>query len=331
MSEGLKPTFFRGFDLFTVFLSLIFGATGAVIMSRHAHRIGFVDLPNERSSHTFPTPRGGGIGLLAAFLFLAYSSSMPLYQWGPAVALSLVSFYDDFFDLSARLKLFIHFLASAFFMSGIVILSPGIDIFFLVPIGILFMVTTTNFFNFMDGIDGIATLAAVVAFGLLGVFTLLTASDPNQALTPIVMLAACLGFLPFNCPCAKVFMGDVGSVLLGFVFSVQVVTLSQNLADFICFASFMFPFYADGFVTLWIRWRDGEPLTQAHRRHLYQILCNELKMSHLKVACGYATLQLFVATLMIVCYQHNLLWQIAWLTLCSLLFVCVGQKIRNRV
>jgi Fuc2NAc and GlcNAc transferase len=84
------------------------------------------------------------------------------------------------------------------------------------------------------------------------------------------MSLSCIGFLPFNVPKAKVFMGDVGSILLGFIFSGMAVYLFNDVLDFICLSSFLFPFYADELTTMIVRLKDGENLTNAHRRHLYQ-------------------------------------------------------------
>ena len=89
-------------------------------------------------------------------------------------------------------------------------------------------------------------------------------------------------------------MGDVGSILLGFVFAGMVVWLSRSLLDFICLAAFLFPLYADELTTMIARIKNGENLTRPHRRHLYQLLANEGNISHWKVAVGYGLVQLVV-------------------------------------
>jgi Fuc2NAc and GlcNAc transferase len=108
------------------------------------------------------------------------------------------------------------------------------------------------------------------------------------------MAAACLGFLPFNFPKAKVFMGDVGSVLLGFVFAALVVSLFRDLLDFVCLASYLFPFYVDELTTMVVRLKDGENLLNAHRRHVYQLLANEGGIPHWKVSLFYGFIQVLV-------------------------------------
>ncbi len=90
-------------------------------------------------------------------------------------------------------------------------------------------------------------------------------------------------------------MGDVGSILLGFVFAGMVVWLSRSLLDFICLAAFLFPFYADELTTMIVRLKDGENLTRPHHRHLYKLLTNEKGISHWKISVGYGLLQLVVS------------------------------------
>ena len=139
----------------------------------------------------------------------------------------------------------------------------------------------------MDGIDGIAGITGVVGFALTAGFSKIAEVDGSLFFLSLAMSAACAGFLPFNLPKARVFMGDVGSILLGFVFAGITFILSSDVGSFLCFLSFMFPFYADALTTLFVRWRDGEKLSQAHRRHLYQVLANELAFSHWLISCGY--------------------------------------------
>jgi len=268
-------------------------------MSRFAHSFGLMDMPNERSSHDLPTPRGGGVGVLAAFAVASIALPIPLYLWIPAALLSLASFFDDRLDLSPRTRLIFQFAAAAAVAlplgSGLAI-PPLLKILLLfVPV---FIVGTANFYNFMDGINGIAGMTGVTAFALLAYFASLQGlHDESQHL--LAVSAACLGFLPFNVPRARVFMGDVGSILLGFVFAVDVIWLANSPAAFLALAGCLFPFYADALSTLFVRWRDGETLYQAHRRHLYQILANQLRMAHWKISTGYAVVQAIIGLICI--------------------------------
>lgn len=133
-----------------------------------------------------------------------------------------------------------------------------------------------------------------VCLFLLAVFNILTGGDSRFSILSICIALSCLGFLPFNFPKAKVFMGDVGSIMLGFVFASIVVMASKSFLDFVCLAGFLFPFYADEFVTMAVRIKDGENLLKAHRRHFYQLLANEISIDHWKVSVGYSILQIVV-------------------------------------
>jgi Fuc2NAc and GlcNAc transferase len=136
-----------------------------------------------------------------------------------------------------------------------------------------------------------------------------------------------VGFLPFNVPKARVFMGDVGSILLGFVFSGMVVYLSDDVLDFICLMSFIFPFYADELTTMMVRLKNGENLTKAHRRHFYQLLANECKIPHWKVSLGYGLFQFLIAISILLVKNMGLIMVVSALvfygcffTICSFIF-----------
>jgi hypothetical protein len=157
-----------------------------------------------------------------------------------------------------------------------------------------FIVGTANFYNFMDGINGIAGLTGVVGFALVAAYIYLTNKPGPLGEVALGISLACLGFLPFNVPRARVFMGDVGSILLGGAFGCLVYLAAANFWDFACLAAFLFPCYADELTTILVRLRDGERLTQAHRRHLYQLLANEKGWPHWQVSLGFGVLQLLV-------------------------------------
>lgn len=251
--------------------------------------------------------------------------------WLPATCLSLVSFFDDRLDLSPRARLLFQFGAAA-----IVVLGAGFNEFsFLsliyIPFWLLFIVGTANFYNFMDGINGIAGIAGVVGFGLSAVFARMADADSAVFFLSLAMSAACAGFLPFNLPKARVFMGDVGSILLGFVFAVFTFTLAKDLGSFLCFLAFMFPFYADTLTTLFVRWKDREKLSHAHRRHLYQVLANERAFPHWLVSCGYGFVQLVVGATMLWAWNLGFWVQLVVLVLYSVLFFGFTCWIRKNV
>jgi Fuc2NAc and GlcNAc transferase len=158
----------------------------------------------------------------------------------------------------------------------------------------VYIVGTSNFYNFMDGINGIAGITGVIGFGLLSYYGFMSGMDMGYVVLCLGLLFSCIGFLPFNVPVAKVFMGDIGSVLLGFVFGGCVIIFSKTFFDFFCLAAFLFPFYSDEMITMVVRLKKRESLARPHRRHIYQILVNELGVDHWKISIAYGTLQLFI-------------------------------------
>lgn len=284
------------------------GFLGAWFMSRFAYGFGLLDIPNDRSSHNLPTPRGGGIGILGAFILSALLTETSFIVLISATFISLVSLFDDKLDLTPRTRLLFQFFAAAL---GVVPLIISLDVLPLVTVAlflfyILFIVGTANFYNFMDGINGIAGITGFVAFGLLAFGTFVSGMETGTILLPLAVATACLGFLPLNVPDARVFMGDVGSVLLGFLFALLTVLNSHSVPDFLVSCGFLSTFYIDALVTLYVRWRDGEKLSQAHRRHLYQLLANQMKIPHWKVSFGYGTCQLLMGMLLIFIKPYGL-------------------------
>jgi len=313
-----------------ILLGLFFGGAGAWFMSRYAFTLGLVDFPNSRSSHSRPTPRGGGIGLLLTFFVVSVSfADVPVTFWLPAVFLALVSFFDDGLGLSPKARLLFQFSSAATVVLSVAFNHFSYQSLIGIPFWLLFIVGTANFYNFMDGINGIAGTTGVVSFGLVAVFCWMTEADNSLVFLSLAMSAACVGFLPFNLPKARVFLGDVGSILLGFVFACITFIMSNDLGSFLCLLAFMFPFYADALTTLFVRWRDGEKLPQAHRRHLYQILANELTFSHWLVSCCYCLVQLVVGITMLWAWTRGLWLQVVVLILYAMLFFCVTFWVRK--
>ena len=183
----------------------------------------------------------------------------------------------------------------------------------------------------MDGINGIAGITGVVGFGLVAFYALHSGINAPLVALAICISFACLGFLPFNMPDARVFMGDVGSILLGFVFAGMVVYLSQSLMDFICLAAFLFPFYADEITTMMIRIKDGERLSRPHRRHMYQLLANECEIPHWKVSLGYGIFQLIVGISVILVKSMGLLGILSILTFYFFSFLIFSHIVRKKL
>src|SRR3989337_1378758 len=304
-----------------IIVSFSIGALCAFIVSKIGKKISLIDIPNERSSHTISTPRGGGIGLWIAFIFVGvffvkeHSAAIILGTTG------LLGLLGDIFSFSAKVRLTAQFViaaVAAWLFAGLPdsMLKLAVFLFW-----IIFITGTENFYNFMDGINGIAGVTGVVGFGLMAFFSYYMAKETDLTLLSIVLSAACLGFLPFNFPKATVFIGDVGSIFLGFVFASFVVKLSKDIGVFLCLIMFLCAFYADAVITLYYRWRRGENLMQAHRSHLYQYLSNELKLPHWKVTLLYAVVQLCFGAIAVAVYQKGLVIQLILLLSFSVVFL----------
>ena len=245
--------------------------TGAV--TGYLRRRAILDHPNERSSHAVPTPRGGGLGILAVLVPAWTALGVAPWVLAGAGLLAAVSWLDDRRGLSPRFRLLIQAAAVAL---GLLALGDGARVFqgwlpgwldhFVTGLCWLWFL---NLFNFMDGIDGIAgSEAAAVAGG--AALVALSAGAALHIVAPALVLAgAALGFLWWNWSPAKVFMGDVGSIPLGFglgwlLFSLACAGLWP--------AALLLPLYfvADASITLLRRLFAGKPVLQAHREHVYQ-------------------------------------------------------------
>lgn len=320
------------------------GAAGAWLMAGMVFRESLLDIPNERSSHTIPTPRGGGVGILAAFIMAGLTLRIPTTFLFAAILISAVSFFGDYFRISIKFRLVVQCISTcillfpmlprmaALYASSNFGVFP-LTFFLILPLIFVFLIGTANFYNFMDGINGIAGLSGVIGFGLLGVYTLYRpATDALQtslSLLSVCVSLACLGYLPFNMPRARVFMGDVGSILLGFVFAGLVVTLSRNYLEMVCFAALLFPFYADALTTLVVRIQDRENLTRSHRRHLYQLLVNEFGIAHVKISAAYGAAQLAVGAGVLIAYPWGVRTVLIFLTMCFIGFTLLTVHVRK--
>lgn len=314
-----------------IFLSLLISGFGAWLVCKHGVKFGLADIPNERSSHSKIISRGGGIGILLSFIVFSLCFPVDIFLWAPALILSGVSFFGDKYQISPKLRLYVQFSCSLAFLIGL-FYSRQVDplLYVLIfPISI-FMVGTTNFYNFMDGINGISGLTAIVGFSFAGYYGFVSGFDDKYVLLCGVIIFSCIGFLPFNFPEARVFMGDVGSILLGFVFSCMVLLFSQSVADFIIVCSFLCPFYIDELSTIIVRINTKDKLINPHRKHLYQLLANELNLSHGKVSIIYALIQIIIGASVLL-FRHNIYFVILLIICYSFLFCIWSYVIRKRV
>lgn len=255
------------------------------MLRRYALSRSLLDIPNERSSHTLATPRGGGLSFVITFL-VALSV---LGGWGyvtPSVLVSLlgagglvalVGFMDDHGHIAARWRLLGHFIAAGwglFWMGGL----PPITIFGVplsaawlsIIIGLLYLVWLLNLYNFMDGIDGIASIEAI-CICLGGSLLYWLTGHAQEAVLPMLLAATVAGFLVWNFPPARIFMGDAGSGFLGIVLGLLALMAGWiNPLLFWGWLILLGVFVVDATFTLARRLLRGDKVYQAHRSHAYQ-------------------------------------------------------------
>jgi UDP-GlcNAc:undecaprenyl-phosphate/decaprenyl-phosphate GlcNAc-1-phosphate transferase len=270
------------------------GFAGAEAMARGRF---LVDKPNERSSHKVPTPRGGGVGLVAGALLGAAWIASPAPELlglaAGALIAGLAGLLDDRKAQEPLVKFGAQFLAAFVAMAaGLTFERVALPGFGTVELGwagslitLLWFVGLTNAYNFMDGLDALAGATGAVAAIFLG-FALLLIGQAPVAMLAFVLAAACLGFLAVNRPPARVFMGDVGSQFLGFAFAGIGVLAAKaepsGLAFWLVPLALMH-FLFDTVFTAARRALAGENVLAAHRTHLYQRL-NQAGFSHGRVA-----------------------------------------------
>jgi Fuc2NAc and GlcNAc transferase len=257
--------------------------TGAV--RRYAISRSLLDHPNERSSHEIPTPRGGGVAIVVAFCAaVAWLAAAGQLATGATVALigaggwvALVGFLDDHRHVAAGVRLAAHFIAAAWALAWIGGLPPlrmfgaELQLGWLGHIGAaVFLVWVLNLYNFMDGIDAIAGIEAVTV-SLAGAVLWLIATGSSAALVPALLAAASAGFLAWNLPPARIFMGDVGSGFLGLVLALFAVWSAHEESRLLwSWVILLGVFVVDATVTLLRRLVRRERLHEAHRSHAYQ-------------------------------------------------------------
>ena len=313
----------------------IIGLGGASLVALRGCSWGFIDMPSDRSSHQAPIPKAGGIGILLVFLISAVCCHIPLALWIPALVISLVSLLGDYRDVSFRIRLVVQVVAasivsgSLFFKLSIAEMSVSSS-FLLFIFGVLYISATANYYNFMDGINGIAGVTGAIAFICLGIYGFIDKKEVAIISVAFGIAAACLGFLPLNFPKARVFMGDVGSVLLGFLFASLALWQSRSINEFIFLSSLIYPIYLDEISTLIIRIRDRDRLTNAHRRHIYQILANQAGFSHLRVTIIYGAIQIIIIFLVWSLKEKSTIYLISLLAVLSTIFFIIGLHIRRR-
>jgi Fuc2NAc and GlcNAc transferase len=268
-------------------VSFLLAWSGTAAMRRYALRSDLLDVPNERSSHTIPTPRGGGVAVVvtvcavtvACGMLRTVDSVIPLVVLVGGGGVALVGYLDDRYDISTLLRLAVHFGASilAVVLIDGAILFPEPDAVLLraalsvaAIVGVTWMV---NLFNFMDGIDGIAASQAAFMSGAAAILNVVTDGPAGLSVLLASIMAASCGFLVLNWPPASIFMGDVGSGFVGFTLgSLSLVCNAETKVSIWAWVTLGALFIGDSTATLLRRALNGERWYAAHRSHAYQIL-----------------------------------------------------------
>jgi UDP-N-acetylmuramyl pentapeptide phosphotransferase/UDP-N-acetylglucosamine-1-phosphate transferase len=275
-------------------------------LRRWAGRLRLIDLPNERSMHTRPTPRGGGAAIVTVcILGLTAVAAFGLQPDWPQVigyvvgasVIVCISLLDDVFVLPAGVRLAAQLVGAAFMVAGL-LSHPGVFMslthqvpaWLLVGIAIVWSVGLTNVYNFMDGIDGLAATQGLIAG--LGWSVLASLSGQSWlAVLSLLIAAGCLGFVFHNWYRARVFMGDVGSAFLGFTFAYLALAAPRRTDQIGAGVLILWPFIFDASLTIIRRLRRRENILVAHRSHLYQRLVLA-GWGHAAVASLYASFAL---------------------------------------
>lgn len=275
--------------LFLFLFLFLFSFTLTYFIKNYAIKKSLIAEVNDRSSHSVPTPHGGGIAIAVtwfigiSYLFYINDIDSSLYfALLAGVIISVVSFFDDLFELSARIRLITQTLVAVlglYFLGGL----EKIDLLFFSidnqaltnAFAFLMIVWFINLYNFLDGIDGYAGSEAL--FLALAGFVLFGGGHF------IVLAVSVLGFLVWNWHRAKIFMGDVGSTLLGYNVAIfTVYYANQEFSNLWVWIILFSLFWFDATLTLFRRYKNGEKLSQAHRKHAYQRL-SQAGWSHSRV------------------------------------------------
>ncbi|PRA28242.1 MraY family glycosyltransferase [Pseudomonas poae] len=299
------------------FTSLLLTAS----LRKYALSRSMIDVPNERSSHSNPTPRGGGVSIvitvMLSFVGLYFSQTIDfptfisLFLAGGLVA--VIGFMDDHGHIAARWRLLGHFLAAAivlFWTGGL----PAIDFFGLLVdlqyagyvFALFYLVWMLNLYNFMDGIDGLASVEAICAcLGMCVVYQV----GGHTSLIPMSLLfaVAVAGFMYWNFPAAKIFMGDAGSGFIGIVLAAISLQAAQVSADLLwCWLILLGVFVVDATVTLFRRLLRGARVYEAHRSHAYQYASRRVGR-HAPVTLAVGLINVFWLLPLAVCVAYSLL------------------------
>lgn len=286
-----------------VLISLVLTA----YLRRYALARSLIDVPNRRSSHSVPTPRGGGVSIVVSFLlslpvlavFGSEDPSVLIALGGAGGLIAILGFMDDHKFVAVRWRLTMHFVAAAWLLGWIggipplVVFGLPVDFgWFGMLLGLFYLVWMLNLYNFMDGVDGIASVEAITVCLGMGLLYLLQ-EQAHLGVLALLLSASVAGFLFWNFPPARIFMGDAGSGFLGIILGGMSLQAAWSSPEFFwCWLIMLGGFIVDATLTLLRRLWRGDNVYVAHRSHAYQFAAREYGR-HLPVTLGMAALNLF--------------------------------------
>lgn len=284
-----------------------------------------LDKPNQRSLHTKLTPRIGGLAIMAGVLICWLVMSVSWHWILLPFSLMLISLMDDIYHLSVKWRLLLQLVVSTVF----VLLMLPHQAWWLMALLILLITWMTNLYNFMDGSDGLAGGMGLFGFASYAVAAFVM-GDIQLAMMNGAIAAACLAFLLFNFHPAKIFMGDSGSIPLGF--------LAGSIGAYGCFNALwpawfpivvFSPFIIDATVTLIKRQLAGEKIWQAHRSHYYQRLV-QMGWGHRKTALAEYSLMLCVAVTAVILLKQPMVFTLQALIFWTIAYIVIMRWVDKR-
>ena len=288
-----------------------------LVYFKTADHFNIIDKPNERSSHKWIVLRGGGVIFTIALWIwsIVFGFQYPWMLAGVTLA-AVVSFWDDVQSLPDSLRLVVQFVAMSLVFQEVGVLQWSL--WWFIPIALIVAVGCSNIFNFMDGINGITggyALAILIPLFLLNQ----KYGFVDESLLMVVGLSL-LVFCFFNFRTkAKCFAGDVGSIGMSFILAFCLGRLMMVTGDVTWIVLYLL-YGVDGCLTIIHRIMLHENLGQAHRKHVFQLMANELKMKHIIVSLIYMTLQLVISLIAIYVVPNNIVAHWIYLVLMALLF-----------
>jgi UDP-N-acetylmuramyl pentapeptide phosphotransferase/UDP-N-acetylglucosamine-1-phosphate transferase len=322
-------------NLFLLVFILIFSYSVTWLVMKFTLHKQILDIPNARSSHSQPTPRGGGIAIVFAWytgIFILYFFNLIesglFFAIISGFVLAIVSFLDDVITLKPWIRILIQLITvvcGLYFLDGFKVFyindfKAAIPYAFnlVIIIGAIWFI---NLYNFLDGIDGYASVEAIaIASGIY----LITGN-----FVMLILICSVLGFLIWNWPKAKIFMGDIGSIQLGYLFIILSIYLNNNQEfNFIGFLILSSLFWFDATTTLYRRWRNHEKLSEAHRKHAYQRIY-QYGFSHQKITLIAIFLNIIFIGLVFLSERLNISYLITF-TICmfinSILIIYIDRR-----